>query len=91
MSVIEVELLEGESIGEDHLCHVEQSNSILLRRILQVATHEVFEAGSLVGVLTQGMTIHPVEFFWLMECELLQAVLVDLARDAVHQLPESLL
>ena len=37
------------------------------------------------------MTLHEVLFFWHTECEFLQAVLVDLARDAVHQLAESLL
>ena len=91
LSFPEFELLESESIGEDLLCHIEQSDSILLSRFIQLATVEVFEVGSLVGVLTQSMTLHLVIFTWSNEFELVEAVLVDLARDAVHQLPESLL
>ena len=82
-------MLELVSVGEDVLCHVEQSSSILLSRATQVTAVEPLEVGSIVSKVAHTVTLYAI---WLLDpskSEFLKGVLVDEARDVLHQLSES--
>ena len=84
-------MLEGEGVREDLLRHIEQSGSILLSRVLNPTTLEHNEVGRLIRIVTHAMTFYQIFLLNKAKLERIEGAMVDLSRDALHQLAESLL